>query len=373
MPRSLTRLCAPDRLRALSCLTVLALGMLASPPAARAEEERLTTQTVRPVVTEVITSDPTRQRYFPGQIKAAHETALAFQTIGRIAALNVAPGDTVEKGEVLARLDRVSLQQDLEAAQATVSSAKAQAEYAETSYSRAMTLQQRDISPEAAVEAARASRDSARASLLAAQASLASAQEALSYATLTAPNAGIVLQTPVEQGTVVSAGTTVVSLADLEGREAVIDVPAEFMTFLPADALFTLTAMENTDQTVRARLSLVEPVADETMRGRTLRLTLEDAPRQFRIGSLVTATFAAVGDPIMTLPLSAIAGSEDSQFVWRVTESGGKRHVEKVPVTLGLQVASRVAVKDGISVGDEIVVRGAHSLEDGQEVGARVE
>ncbi|QPM88800.1 efflux RND transporter periplasmic adaptor subunit [Pseudooceanicola algae] len=357
------------------CLAVplsLALALATTLPPPAVAQEEVAAPMPRPVVTEIVSADPTRQRDFSGEIEAAHETELAFQTIGRMSELNVSPGDVVEKGAVLARLDRVSLQQDLDSAQAAVRSAQAQAEYARTSYSRARALSERDITTQEDVEAAKAGQDSANAQLLAAKASLAGAQEALSYATLIAPEAGVVLETPVEQGTVVSAGTTVVTLADQNDRDAVIDVPAEFIAVLPPDARFRLVGLENYEQAVEARLRLVEPVADDTTRGRTLRLTLDEAPSQFRLGSLVTATYIAGDKPLMTLPESALVDPDGAASVWRVTtEADGTRHVASVAVTLGYRIASRVIVTEGVGPGDEIVVRGAHSLEEGQAVGHR--
>ncbi|KAA2314258.1 efflux RND transporter periplasmic adaptor subunit [Pseudooceanicola sediminis] len=342
-----------------------------SPAFASAEEAGAPPAGPRPAVSEIVTADPTRERMFPGVIEAAHETNLAFQTIGRIASLDAAPGDLVDAGQVLATLDRVSLQEDVASAEAALSSARAAADFAEQSYSRARALADRDIATKADVEKAEANRNATAAQVKAAEADLTSAREALSYGSLSAPEAGVVLDTPVEQGTVVSAGTTVVTLADLKGREAVIDVPSEFLALLAPDAAFRLSGHEGADDPVMARLRLIEPVADDTLRGRRLRLAIDDDQDRFRIGSLVSATYAAVGDEIITLPQSAITGGPDQPTVWRVT--GPARTVNAIPVTLGSAIGDRIEVMAGVSVGDEIIVKGANSLEEGQSVGERAQ
>lgn len=351
--------------RLLLCVAIL------FPAQAMAEETQVAHGGPRPVVSEIVTADPTRERIFPGVIEAAHQTDLAFQTIGRIASLDADPGDLVEAGQVLATLDRVSLQEDVTSAEAALSSARAAADFAEQSYSRVRALSDRDIATAADVEMAQANRNATAAKVMAAEADLASANEALSYGSLTAPEAGVVLDTPVEQGSVVSAGTTIVTLADLEGREAVIDVPSEFLALLAPDAAFRLTGHEGVDDPVMAKLRLIEPVVDDTLRGRRLRLAIDAASNRFRIGSLVSATYAAVGGEIITLPQSAITGTSDHPTVWRV--EGDDRQAHSVPVTLGSAIADRIEVKAGVSVGDEIIVKGANSLEDGQSVGERAE
>ncbi|MBT9384970.1 efflux RND transporter periplasmic adaptor subunit [Pseudooceanicola sp. CBS1P-1] len=358
-------------------MTLALLALLALPAQADTRAESGTdtgaAATPRPVISEIVTADPTRERAFPGEVEAAHETDLAFQTVGRIATLPVQVGDRVQKGQVLATLDRVTLQQDVDAAQAALSSAQAQADYARTSWERTQSLKARNIASQSDLESARASYDSAAASVTSAQADLDSAQDALDYATLTAPSDGIILTRPVEVGTVVASGTTVLTLADLTGREAVIDVPAEFLSVLPPDAVFTLRRQEGDAETARATLRLVEPVADDRLRGRTLRLRIAEGPGlpAFRIGSLVRATYAVTGEEVITLPKSAIAGTPDAPSVWRVTP--GSRAVQAVTVTLGAPLGTRVEIRSGIAVGDEVVTRGAGSLKAGQIVGAREE
>lgn len=329
-----------------------------------------TLQAPRPVVTEIVSADPTSQRAFSGSVVAEHEAELAFQTIGRIARLDVSPGDVVSEGQELATLDRVSLQEDVRAAEAALSSAQAEAAYAEQSYSRARALLDRNIATQATVEQALANRDATAAQVVAAQADLASAQEALTYGSLTAPMEGVVLETPVEAGTVVSSGTTVITLAALTGREAVIDVPTEFLAVLPKDARFELRRQIGGEEAVPARLRLVEPVADDTLRGRRLRLAIEDQTA-FRIGSLISATYMAEARPVMTLPAPALLTEDGATYAWRVDPAD--RTVHKVPVETGITIGDRLEIRDGIAVGDEIVVRGAHSLEDGQTVGEREE
>ncbi|MBR9820599.1 MAG: efflux RND transporter periplasmic adaptor subunit [Rhodobacteraceae bacterium] len=356
-------------------VVLLLLAMLAAlvvRPVLAEQADAAASMGPRPVMTEIVSADPTRERAFPGTIEAKHEAQLAFQTIGRIAQLDVAPGDVVSEGDVLAVLDRVSLQEDVRAAEAALASARAEADFAEQSYSRTRALADRNIASQATVEQIEAQRNATAAQVIAAEADLAAARDALTYGNLTAPMDGVVLSTEVEAGAVVSAGTTVLTLAELSGREAVIDVPTEFLALLPQDAMFELRRHSGSEAPVQARLRLVEPVADDILRGRRLRLAIEGDEGAFRIGSLITATYAAESEPVITLPLSAITGgAAGGAQVWRVAE--GSRVVHPVPVTLGVQIGDRIEIRGGIEVGDEVIVKGARSLEDGQTVGAREE
>jgi HlyD family secretion protein len=64
------------------------------------------TQTVK--TGEVTTGDLTTEVSGTGKIVAPNAVDLAFSTTGKVAELNVNPGNTVEEGDVLAKLDRIS-------------------------------------------------------------------------------------------------------------------------------------------------------------------------------------------------------------------------------------------------------------------------
>jgi len=143
----------------------------------------------------------------------------------------------------------------------------------------------------------------------------------------------------------------------------VLDVPAEFLALLHPGDVFDITGRGSAP--VQGVLRLVEPVADKGTRSRRLRLTLQDPPQSYRLGSLISARLAAKAAEVMTLPASAIVDGK----VWVV---GDGRMVAQVAVTLGAVTGSRVVVTGGIQSGQEIVVRGVNSLTEGQTVGAKI-
>ncbi|ANB35617.1 multidrug efflux system membrane fusion protein [Rhodovulum sulfidophilum] len=354
----------------MSRLLALALALLPMTASADSHACNEGSAEIRPVVSEKVSADPTRQRAFAGVVAAAHSADLAFQTIGRVARVAVDPGDRVSEGDVLASLDRVDLQEDLASARAALGSAKAEAAYARQSHERVRILAERGIAPIAQLEKAQAARDTAEARAEAASADLARAREALGHGTLRAPNDGIVLSTAIEAGTVVAAGTPILTLADLRGREAVIDVPGEFLQVLPPDARFDVVIHAEDATSHPARLRLVEPMLGDNIRTRRLRLTITEGAEDFRIGSLVSATLARLDLPVMTLPLTALSGPAGAPSVWRVAPED--RRLARVPVETGRRLADRIEITRGLAVGDEIVVKGTACLGEGQTVGPMV-
>jgi RND family efflux transporter MFP subunit len=320
--------------------------------------------TPRPVVSEIVTPGPAQSRSFTGTVQAAVTTDLAFLTLGRVATLDVAEGDRVAAGDILATLDQVTLNEDLSAAEAELQGAQASAQFAQQSFDRTQELVSRGVASAAQLETAQAALDTAMAGVTAAEADLARAQDAASYSALTAPMDGIVTETLVDPGTVVSVGMPVLTLVGLTGREAVLDVPPDVLALLDLGDRFEVRARGS--DPITGTLLRIEPSAGIGTRSRRIHLTLSDPPESYRLGSLVTARVAASTASLMTLPLSAIAGPAEAPQVWKV---GAGRSVALVPVTLGQTVGDRVIVTSGIAAADEIVVRGVNSLSEGQTVG----
>ncbi|MBI1170164.1 efflux RND transporter periplasmic adaptor subunit [bacterium] len=327
-------------------------------------------QAPRPVVSEIVTADPTRQRSFTGVIAAETSTVLAFQTAGRIATLPVSAGDRVKAGQVLATLDQITLQEDVDAAEAALTAARTAADVAAQSLTRAQELARRGVASTETLQNAQRGSDAAAAQVQSAAAGLARARDAAGFGTLTAPNDGVVLSVQGQAGAVVSAGTPVLTLASLTGREAVLDVPAEFLSLLSPGQKFTLRARMPNAPTLTGTLRLIEPVADASTRSRRIRVTLPEAPEIYRIGALISAELAATPAPVMTVPAAAITGTDQAPMVWRIAP--GERTAHQVAVTLGGRLGDRVIITSGVAPGDEVAVKGVHSLTEGQVLGERI-
>ncbi len=321
----------------------------------------------RPVVSQIVTLGAAQTRSFTGTVEAQVTSTLAFLTLGRVATLAVATGDTVAKGAVLATLDQVTLDEDLSAAQAALQGATARVLFAQQSFDRVQELAKRGVASAAQQEQALAALDTAKAGVVAAQADLARATDAASYSALIAPMDGVVTATLVDPGTVVSVGTPILTLAGLKGREAVLDVPPESLSLMHLDDGFAVTGRGSA--AISGQLVRIDPSAGTGTRSRRIHLSLADPPPTYRLGSLISARLAAQSLSVITVPQTALTGAQDAPQVWRVGEG---RKVARVSVTLGAALDDRVVVTSGLSAGDEIVVRGVNALTEGQTVGAAI-
>lgn len=141
---------------------------------------------------------------------------------GRLEKLNVRVGDRVEKGQVLAVLEKRDLLASVTRSEASVKEAEAALAYAKLNLGRQEQLVRDGIVSSDAVDVARKSRESAEAQVKNTRSALELSKIQLSYATISAPISGTVASVSTQEGETVAASLsapTFVTLVDLDRLE----------------------------------------------------------------------------------------------------------------------------------------------------------
>ncbi|OCW59446.1 efflux RND transporter periplasmic adaptor subunit [Hoeflea olei] len=349
-------------MRALAVFVGLALTMTAA-----AGQDGDAAPALRPVVSVLVGPHSDMALSYTGTVVARTETALGFPMIGTIAARPVKVGEVVAKGDVLARLDTQDLNADLRAADAGVTVAEAQLRSATDARDRAKTLADRGVGSATRLEDAERALVSAQAQLDQAQASRARAADNLDLATLTAPYDGVVTDVYAEPGATLSAGQAVLKLSGVGEREIVIDVSEAEAGLRETGDRFTASLLARPDIETAAVLIRIDPVAEQATRTFRLHLRMDQPPDGFRLGALAHVRPAVDGASGMVLPRSALL---EPPAVWTVDRSTNT--VSLTPVRVGGAAQELVVIESGLSDGDEVVIKGVHSLTEGQAVGPRV-
>lgn len=326
----------------------------------------------RPVVTEILEDDAQAMRWVPGVVASRTQVTMAFQSLGRMVARHVELGDRVEAGARLAELATEDLAASTRAARAATDAAEVQVRTAQSTLERTQALASRGVASNAQLEQAQRAAAAAEAAVAQARSELLRAEDAEGFAIMSAPFAGVVSAIYEAPGAVVGAGAPVLQLSAEDRREAVIDLPETALAGLPADAAFTVWQRIQPAVEVPAVLDRIDPLADRATRTRRAYLSLPpDAP--FRLGALIRARLGTAGAPALTVAAEAVFERDGGSWVWSVMRRADGAQVVAVPVSTGAELQGRVVITAGLAEGDEVVVRGVRSLEDGQAVGRRVE
>lgn len=132
---------------------------------------------LRPVLTTVVTSQPSAGAPFVGRIEARYVTQLGFRVGGRIVRRSVSVGDRVQQGAEIAALDPEALGYAVKAAEASLAAVEARWSNASTSRERQAKLVQSDAVAASKLDEAQAGLDAATAAVAEARARLAKARK----------------------------------------------------------------------------------------------------------------------------------------------------------------------------------------------------
>lgn len=323
---------------------------------------------IRPLMSMVVQPQAAVTLRLAGVVQPRIQTDLGFRVLGRLIAREVGVGDVVTKGEVVAAIDPLSLQLAVRSAQADLSNSQAQLANASTTAQRQQALADAKSGSEAALESAQQAEKTASATVAKAQANLAKADEQLGYAQLKAEFDGVVTATSAEVGQVVSAGNTVLTVAQPGLRDVVVDIPEADMQGLKMGSPFEVTLQ--LDPTIRASGAVREiaPEAEATTRTQRIKIGLNNPPPAFRLGSIVTATATTNASPTISVPPPAILQRDGKANVWVVDPE--KKTVSLRPVEIARPDGDEnpVTVLSGLKPGDRIAVAGVNHLTEGQQV-----
>lgn len=344
---------------------IIALIMLTLPLAACSEEKQADLPP-RPVLSMVAKSRIQKTHGFTGTVEAKFSADIGFQVFGRIISRDVQVGDVVRKGQELARLDATELELAVSKAEADLGSSLAKLDLAKLNEQRQAKLLETNASTREQLEEAVQGREAAEAFVKQLRAGLSKAQEQLGYATLRAETDGVVSAISGEAGQVVAAGQPVVTIARLEARDAVVDIPDGFSEISGQGARFDVALQANPELKARGVVREAAPQADAATRTRRIRIELDNPPPTFRLGSMVTATPSVSDDLSVWLPQSAIGGEKGAEFVWVIDPKNSS--VSRRPVKVRPSPGGGLDVLDGVREGERIVTAGVNTLEQAQTI-----
>jgi RND family efflux transporter MFP subunit len=303
---------------------------------------------------------------FAGSIQARYESNVGFRVPGRIASRSVDVGAEVEKGALLATLDPTDQQNQLRSAEGDLASVQAQFINAQANARRQQELFDRGVGSQAQLDAALTDLKTTQASLDQAKASVNQARDQLNYVELRTDHKAVVTAWNAEAGQTVTAGQQVVTLAQPDIKEAVIDLPDTLVDQLPKDVVFQVASQLNPQINTTATVREIEPQAESATRTRRARLTLDETPSAFRLGTAISVTLSSTVKPRIELPLNALQDVEGKTRIWVVDTQS--QTVSPRDVSVVSRTDTSVVLAGGVKSGERVVSAGVNSLKPGQKV-----
>lgn len=319
----------------------------------------------RPVKVERIEAIDTQSSdTFVGTLRALQRAELGFEAGGRIAAISVDVGDRVQAGQVLARLDTSVAQQQLTRAEADEAAAIAAFAERDAQLARVQDLEREQIVAGAQVEGVKAQREAALGQRLAAGAALALARRTLALAEIRAPYTGQIVARMAQPHGDVAPGQAVLNIEAPGALEVIVALPEAVAARLkPGDRGRIVAAGTNHP----VRLDKLSARADNGAQVQAI-FRLDGTPARLISGLSVAVELPGPARATLALPASALlpgAQSGEGQ-VFVLNDERQRVELRRVRYSTTLAGDGRIALEDGVSAGESVVVAGTPFLTDGQ-------
>jgi RND family efflux transporter MFP subunit len=331
-----------------------------------AEEQKGEPPPVVSVVTPGIRSVAARVT-FTGAIAARYDIPITAEGEGgRVIAVLVETGDTVKRGQVLARVDQSVLRPQVARLVASLEEARAQAALSAAEFERAQGVSAAGALSKEEIERRRAASitDEARVKVAAAQ--LAEAQARLGRSEVRAPEEGLVLTRTAEVGQNASpGGEPLFRLArgaeiEMRGQIAEQDL-ATLATGQTAD-VFVTGISKPFPGTVRLLGSVIDPAT----RLGEIRISLPTDP-SLRPGAFARGEVVVSRAERAVLPQTAVLSDADGTYVYIV--NAGKK-IERRDITVANTVPEGLVISGGLEGTEQVITTAGGFLRPGEVVEA---
>lgn len=305
---------------------------------------------------KVVTESVVRQPWIDtiealGTARANESVTLTAKVTETVVRVNFQDGDEVEEGQLLVDLSGRAEVAALEEAQAAYTEAL-------KAYERQVELVAQGTLSKSTLDSLVATRDAAKARMEAIRARLADR-------VIAAPFAGVLGFRQVSQGTLVTPGTPIVTLDDIDPIKLDFSVPETAMASVAGGQTIRARSAAFPEQDFSGAVTVVGSRVDPVTRAVTVRAEIANPDGQLRPGMLLTVKLELPQRETIAIPEIALIQVGTSQSVFTVDAEGRAQRTE---VRAGARKAGRVEILDGLQAGDRLVTEGIVKLRPGAPV-----
>jgi len=289
-----------------------------------------------------------------GTLKAVNSAVVKARVAGELQGLTVREGDTVQQGQVIARVDATEYTARVNQAAQQADAAKSQIEIAQRQFDNNKALVDQGFISKTALDTSWNNLTSAQSTHKAALAAVDVARKALDDTVLRAPIAGVVSQRLTQPGERVAVDGKVVEVVDLSHleMEASLTAADSVDVRVGQDAVLQI---EGTARPVQAKVARINPSAQAGSRSVLAYLAVTD-PTGLRQGLFAQGSLGTGRVKALAVPLSAVRTDKPAPYV-QVVENNQVAHKPVDTGTRGdVDNEAMVAVK-GLATG-ALVIRG---------------
>lgn len=324
-----------------------------------------------------------------GTVEPVNSVDVGTQVSGIIDKIYVDYNSEVKAGQVIAELDKTTLEADLRSAQANLASSKAELTYQKANYDRIKSLYERQVISDVEMEQAQYQYDKAKAAYDKVQADMSRVKKNLDYATIYSPISGVVLYKAVEEGQTVASSfntPTLFTIAqDLRKMRVIANIDEADIGMVKEGQLVTFTVDAYPNDVFNGKVSQVRLQATTTSNVVTYEVVIDAPNDDLKLKPGLTANITIIteaANDVLMVPVKALSfkptlpEKADMPQPPATPELAGDR-TDKRPalkanekiifikdakgmrpqkVEIGMTNGIKTEIKNGLAVGDTIIV-----------------
>ncbi len=326
-----------------------------------------------------------------GTIEPITQVEVGTQVSGIINKIYVDYNSTVKKGQLLAELDRVNLQNALQSSQSNMRLAKDRLEYQHKEYLRIKGLHEKDLSSTQSLDEALYNYRTAVSNYATAKLDYEKARTNLGYAMIYSPIDGVVLSKEVEEGQTVAASMSTPTLfkiaQDLKQMQVVADIDEADIGEVRKGQRVSFTVDAYPDESFEGEVTQVRQEATTTNNVVTYEVVIKANNESLKLKPGLTANvtiytleksniLVVANKALRFTPDSALIGSEDV-----VQRTAGIKEDEThkilwvrqgkvfkaIPVQVGITNGTLTEIVSGISAGQKVILEATAGMMPGND------
>ena len=329
-----------------------------------------------PKTAKVIRHDLSSSVLATGAVKpqVGAEVRVGARISGKVEHLYANIGDQVNKGQIIAELEKADLeaavartQAEVKVGEARVADAKARMKLAGLDYQRQQNLNKDDFTSQQAVDKALKEKESAAAGynlaekqLDAAGAALQETRVKLSYATISAPISGVIASVSTQQGETVAAGLnapTFVTIIDLNRIQvdAFVDETDIGKVKIGQKTVFTVDTYPNKEFSGQVTAIYPKAIIQDNVVNYDVVVEINSSFKVLLRPDMTASVtiYQAVRKGVLMLPRKSITRENGRKFVLVQSTTG---QLEKKTIQTGISSGKAIEIVSGLTEGDTVVI-----------------
>jgi membrane fusion protein, multidrug efflux system len=292
-----------------------------------------------------------------GEVQSRNNVLISAETPAAVTQILVVEGQQVSKGQILLKQDGEILRRSIKELQSSL-------ELATTMFERQQKLWEQNIGTEVQYLEMKNRKESL-------ELKLATTRSQLSKTKIKAPFSGVVDLIDVRVGEMAQPGLPIIRLVSMSNMYIKADVSESFIGKFRKGQKVKVY-FPSTDYTIHSTITSIGQVINPRNRTFDLEISIPANGAKVKPNMITVLTLADyVNEKAMVIPTNVIQSDRIGKFAFAVKQEDGLSVVRRVDIEPGITYGSETEIKQGLSDGEILVLKGGIGLTDGGIVEVR--